>query len=420
MHGHRPLELPILAGFSAEQIRNAMVWVMFAVSFVVFVEPAPVDVMFLFVIIAFLTSRVPPAITVLPMILLLLIYNVGGIGSFFAATPDKKAVTFVVTSFYMALSAAVLSFYIAGDVERRYAVIRSGLVVGGTIAAILGLLDYFQVAGLFKNTPLPGRATGAFKDPNVFSTYLILPAMMIVQGLISGTLRRPLIHLLILGLITLVVFLSFSRGAWVNYAMSALLVSGLSFAFADRNDVRLRVVFFAVGTVFIGFIGFSLIMSIPSTREMFVQRFALVQYYDVGETGRFGNQLRSIPALMVSPLGFGPLNFAKLYGADPHNTFVNAFASYGWLGGISYFTLILSTLSVGLSSIWTRSPWRGYVIAVFSPALAIILQGVQIDTDHWRHFYWLLGLTWGLFAAIIQNRSASRPSPRVAGGLAPT
>jgi hypothetical protein len=24
---------------------------------------------------------------------------------------------------------------------------------------------------------------------------------------------------------------------------------------------------------------------------------------------------------------------------------------------------------------------------------------VQIDTDHWRHFYWMLGMMWGLFAA---------------------
>jgi Ni,Fe-hydrogenase I large subunit len=27
-----------------------------------------------------------------------------------------------------------------------------------------------------------------------------------------------------------------------------------------------------------------------------------------------------------------------------------------------------------------------------------ILQGVQIDTDHWRHFYLMLGLVWGLAA----------------------
>ncbi|MBL8791866.1 MAG: O-antigen ligase family protein [Rhizobiales bacterium] len=398
MQGQMVREWPLVAGFSAEQIRNGLVWLMFAVSFVVFVEPAPVDVMFLTVLVGFFSGRFNPSISIMPLIMMLIVYNIGGIGSFFAETPDPKAVMFVITSFYMALSAMVIALYVSEDTDRRFNIIRSGLIVGGTIAAILGLLDYFQVGGLFRNTPLPGRATGAFKDPNVFSTYLILPAMMIIQGLIAGTFRRPVIHLCILGLLALAIFLSFSRGAWVNFFSAAVLVAGLSFIFPPRRDSRMRVVFLVVGAIFVGFIGFSLIMSIPSTREMFIQRFALVQYYDAGETGRFGNQLRSIPALMVSPLGFGPLNFNKIYGQDPHNTFVNAFASYGWLGGVTYFTLILSTIYAGVRSIWIKTPWQGPAIAVFAPTLTTILQGIQIDTDHWRHFYWLIGLTWGFFA----------------------
>ena len=38
-------------------------------------------------------------------------------------------------------------------------------------------------------------------------------------------------------------------------------------------------------------------------------------------------------------------------------------------------------------------------IALFCAFLTTALQGVQIDTDHWRHFYWMLGLNWGLYAA---------------------
>jgi Ni,Fe-hydrogenase I large subunit len=38
--------------------------------------------------------------------------------------------------------------------------------------------------------------------------------------------------------------------------------------------------------------------------------------------------------------------------------------------------------------------------------LATILQGVQIDTDHWRHFYILLGLSWGLYAATVEHSPA--------------
>jgi hypothetical protein len=51
---------------------------------------------------------------------------------------------------------------------------------------------------------------------------------------------------------------------------------------------------------------------------------------------------------------------------------------------------------------------------VFCPLVATIFQGVQIDTDHWRHFFWMLGMTWGLFAASMQYQYfGQEPSSRV-------
>lgn len=406
-------------GITREAFRNGAVWLMFAVSFFVYVEPAPVDVVFIAVLLGFAICRINPVFGILPMLILLISYNMGGVISYTATTPNPKATTFVVTSIYMAVTAMVLGYYVAQNPQRHFAVIRSGLIVGGTLAAILGLFDYFQVAGLFKNTPLPGRATGTFKDPNVFSTYLIMVAMMIMQGLISQSFRRPILHLGLLCLITLAIFLSFSRGAWMNYTLAAALLMGFTYLLADRIELRNRVVLFAFTAGIIGFVGFSLIMSIPETREMFTQRFALFQYYDSGETGRFGNQLRSIPELMAMPMGYGPLNFATVYGNDPHNTFINAFGSYGWLGGISYLTLIVSTLLIGVRGIIPNTPWQGPAIAVFAPMFSTIFQGVQIDTDHWRHFYWLLGLNWGLFSATLQYQASRQITSGRAPGVAP-
>ena len=91
--------------------------------------------------------------------------------------------------------------------------------------------------------------------------------------------------------------------------------------------------------------------------------------------------------------------YRRLFSQDPHNVYLNAFASYGWLGGITYLLLILSTLIIGAKTILIRTPWQHVSIVIFCALTATIAQGIQIDTDHWRHFYWMLGLMWGLYAA---------------------
>ncbi|MDE2447131.1 MAG: hypothetical protein KGO94_13230, partial [Alphaproteobacteria bacterium] len=154
-----------------------------------------------------------------------------------------------------------------------------------------------------------------------------------------------------------------------------------------------------------------LILSSPEMQSIFLDRFTLVKNYDSGERGRFGNQLNSIPMLLQLPLGFGPLQFGHIFREAPHNTFLNAFASYGWLGGISYIALVGCNLYIGLWTLFTRSPFRNAAILVFACLAQVTFQGVQIDTEHWRHFYWMLGMMWGLFAATVTYVNTPEQEP---------
>ncbi|NMD09314.1 MAG: hypothetical protein GYA66_15195 [Phyllobacteriaceae bacterium] len=43
-------------------------------------------------------------------------------------------------------------------------------------------------------------------------------------------------------------------------------------------------------------------------------------------------------------------------------------------------------------------------------------QGVQIDTEHWRHLYWMTGLTWGFFAASLAYQYAPASVAEIAAG----
>ena len=82
-------------------------------------------------------------------------------------------------------------------------------------------------------------------------------------------------------------------------------------------------------------------------REFFYKRASATQDYDEGPTGRFGNQKRSLPMLVERPNGMGPLRFRLIFGLEPHNSYINAFASNGWLGGFAFLGLVLTTTFVG-------------------------------------------------------------------------
>jgi len=48
-----------------------------------------------------------------------------------------------------------------------------------------------------------------------------------------------------------------------------------------------------------------------------------------------------------------------------------------------------------------------------------VLEGFVIDTDHWRHFFLLLGMIWGLSAATyrhLRRQPAALPQRRMGQG----
>lgn len=406
----------ILAGYSFDQLRNGVVWLLMASSWFVIKEPAPCDLLFVISFALFVTSGLRISALIAPMALYLLLYNLGGFISFIEVADEDRAGMFVVTSAYMAVSALFFAFYIAEDPVGRFAFIRNGYIVAAVIGSLIALAGYFDVAGLGALSPIQ-RAQGTFKDPNVLSTYLIPPAMILIQGIILGRQRHPLLSAAALAVIAAAIFLAFSRGAWMNFMACTLLLVLITFALTPSLALRSRIVFLSVIGATIMVVMVIFLLSIPEVRQLFLDRATLLKSYDAGETGRFAKQLNSIPYLLTRPLGFGPTLFDRVFGEAPHNVFINAFSAYGWLGGLSYLLLIVSTIAIGIKTILTRTPWQNISIVVFCPLFTTILQGVQIDTDHWRHFYWLLGLMWGLYTATMFHVPEPDPGPGGPSGV---
>ena len=199
------------------------------------------------------------------------------------------------------------------------------------------------------------------------------------------------------------IFFSFSRGAWGVTVIGGGLCGILTMVTARAPATRARVLIVAVLGLVLFALALGAILSVPSIRDFFFERFVLVQDYDDGPRGRFGKLADATSMLLDRPNGFGPLHFTDFFPEEPHNAFFNAFASYGWFGGFGYLALVASTFVVGWTAVWRRTPWQGVYVAIWSFTFVQYLQGLQIDTDHWRHLWLVVGMTWGLAFASTKN-----------------
>lgn len=385
-----------------ERILLIVLYVALLISSIAFIEPSPHDAMIGLLAVACLIAGVRFDRLVALLLLLLVFWNAAGLVALMNALGNDKSVQYAVTSVYLAGTAVVYACVFARDSMSRVAAMRAGYVASATLAALLGIMGYFHIGPGSDRFELYGRAMGPFKDPNVYAPYLIWPMLIVMCR--SMTERIKLLDLVVLGIMVPGFLLSFSRGAWAHLAASGLIMMALLMLTAPTPRARMRLTVFAFAGVFVLAVGLVALMSIDSVREMFLQRAQAVQSYDVGQGGRFQLQEYALSSLLDYPLGMGPHEFARIYGLQQHNVYLQAFVVYGWIGGISYILLIVATLLVGLRAVMVRAPWQNALIVSFATFVGLAGEGAIIDTDHWRHFFLLLGLVWGLAAATIRQQ----------------
>jgi hypothetical protein len=270
------------------------------------------------------------------------------------------------------------------------------------IATVAGYVGFFHL--------LPGsdiflandRVSATFKDPNVYGPFLIYPLLLLLIDFMIRGLRVTSFAVMIFlfgGLL-----LSFSRGAWAHFAFSAVAAVALLLAAAPEPRLRQRIVLFSMAAL-IGMVLFVVVLiSIPSVHDMFLERAKAIQPYDIGPGGRFWEQRLALGVILEHPNGLGPFEFFRVYGTQQHDVYMQAFLVYGWIGGAAYFALVLVTLGIGLRAALVPAPWQVYLIAAYAAFAGEAMEGFIVDTDHWRHFFLILGLVWGLTAASINLR----------------
>jgi hypothetical protein len=68
-----------------------------------------------------------------------------------------------------------------------------------------------------------------------------------------------------------------------------------------------------------------------------------------------------------------------------------------------------ATALLGFRHVFLRTPWQATYIAVYCAFIGTVAESAIIDSDHWRHYFLLLGVLWGLMAVPRATRHAAAP-----------
>ncbi|MFZ0610467.1 MAG: hypothetical protein WAM75_22610 [Xanthobacteraceae bacterium] len=404
----------------ADRFLHVALYLTVVSSFFVVVEPAPYEYLAAVLGVACILARVSlNRIVLVPFLLLLIRDASGAIGllnildfgwirlqgppSPLVADFDyPDSIRFLGTSFYLGLSGVMIACIVSQDTSRRIATLRSAYIMAAIIASVYGALGYFATTyhlfpGLdFLNAS--DRAQGGFKGPNDLGAFLIPALLWLIQSFFVDKIRlRDVVAAIVIftGLL-----LTFSRGAWGTLLFSTVLMT--YFLFVTQTDARSRnrIIVLALAGLVVAVGVFGVLSTTDGFSRTFEER-SQFQAYDINADNRSRLNLEedSLREVFNHPLGMGPWGFAHATNWVSHETFLGTMLNHGWIGGCAYLTLIVLSLIVGFRSMWLRTRWQPFLIATYASFIAMVLEGIWGDTDHWRHFYVMLGLVWGLVAA---------------------
>ncbi len=387
------------------------VWLTIASSAIVFSEPAVYDVL---LVGAALMLPVAGLVTFSRgLALYLLLWAAILAGGFISTTQAgilDVPTTHMGITLYLALTSVVMAAFVANRPAQHIRLIMSAYTVSALIAAVAALIGFFSLLpGSFDLFTEFGRARGTFKDPNVLGAFLVPALLYAFNAVMTGRFARASLWLMATPILLFGSVLAFSRGAWLNLAVSLVAYACFTFTTVSTNRQRVKLVLYVVLAAIVGVGVLAAAQTIPRVAEILGERTSLQQSYDVGPEGRFGGQQKAVELVATHPLGIGALEFARSYhNEDVHQVYLSMFLNAGWLGGGLYLAAVLLTLGLGLRQVLRDRGGDGISAAIVAAFLGMAIEGLVIDSDHWRHFYLLMAMIWGMALAAPQTHHSSR------------
>jgi O-antigen ligase len=247
------------------------------------------------------------------------------------------------------------------------------------------------------------RIFGTFSHPNIFSLYLftIIVFALLALFLFVRNRRERVVLWGFLGLLLLMLFLTYARVAWVALFLFGVFLAFFRYRLLLFPILLLPLVLFAFSGTFQSRVAESLH---PDPDSSIVWRQTL--WHDVTlksvQDGRrlLGSGMDTFPIVSESLRG------TRLGSNDPHNDFVKFFVEGGYLG-LAVFALYLFSIFFILLSrfLRTNDPWLrtafGFLILLF-----LVLEIAALSDNIFKNtpVGWLFFIALGAFLALSKKQ----------------
>ncbi len=331
-----------------------------------------------------------------PVLTLILFGLLVLVQAFFSADGDTL---FAVTTLYL-MSIALIIRYWAHEIRSLSSILLKGYTLGALLASCVGLGAYVTALAFHTTAHLPyfwpdkTRLIVFFDDPVVYGAFLVAPLMYLATRAMYEKVHTQKYVVFLYGAVLLLftnLILTGSRGAWLN-----LLVASSVF-FLLYSPSHTRELWYRMTTLLIPciVIGILIIFVIPLNGRTYYEA-TLRDRHQSSDMPRLHN-LTSAPDKLFNRnitetlFGSGSGSYEKTTpsGFSAHNTYLRIMYEQGMMGLSLYGCLFF----IVLMSLWKRRISEPYTSALlFSLCIGILVQGMFVDTLHWRHVWVMIGV----------------------------
>jgi len=125
---------------------------------------------------------------------------------------------------------------------------------------------------------------------------------------------------------------------------------------------------------------------------------------------RFETHRQALDKAIQKPLGIGPGQSEVTFQISTHNMYLRILAETGFLGFATFYGFVLISVLRALKHALTQSDefHRDVFTVVAVSLIGTLVNGLVIDTIHWRHFWFLLALAWWVPAKICSTEEVEQ------------